>query len=47
MVVVQAKGKGVFENGKVGISRDFQQNPSLPSINDFISASQCDCKLKA
>jgi hypothetical protein len=26
VVVVQAKGKGVFENGKVGISRDFNES---------------------
>jgi len=26
VVVVQAKGKGVFENGKVGISRDFNKS---------------------
>ena len=36
--VVQAKGKGVFENGKVGNSRDFQQKPSRPSITVMTSS---------
>jgi hypothetical protein len=34
--VVQAKGKGVSENGKVGNARDVHRKPSQPSINDFI-----------
>jgi hypothetical protein len=37
VVVVQAKGKGVSENGKVENARDVHRRPSQPSINDFIS----------
>lgn len=37
VVVIQAKGKGVSENGKVGNARDVHRNSSQPSINNFIS----------
>jgi hypothetical protein len=37
VVIVQAKGKGVSENGKVRNARDVRRKPSRPSINDFIS----------